>query len=161
MKKSKGFTLLELMISMVALSFAIYVIFYAYVEITKIFTAEMTDSDISFETSKAMDRMGRELQQAREITSKSSTGITFWYRDTNNNSTREADETVSYSWTGGSTEAIFRTVVSTTERIANNINNLTLTYDDATTPKRVTISITGRKNSTLGTIESSVKFRNL
>jgi prepilin-type N-terminal cleavage/methylation domain-containing protein len=161
MKRSKGFTLLELMISMAVLSLAIAAVFYIYVETTKIFTDELTDSDMNFQTGKAMDRMSRELQQALKITSKSSTGITFWYQDTNNNGTREAGETVTYSWVGGTTEAIYRTVVSTTERIANNINKLDLSYDNAASPEMVTISITGRINSTVSTIESSVKFRNL
>jgi hypothetical protein len=159
--RSSGTTLLELIISMAILTFAIAVIFYGYVAATKLLSAEVEDSDVTFQMHKAMDRMTAELRNAKQITADTSTTISFWYDDTNNNNTREATETVTYSWTGGTIEAIFRTVVSTTERIANNISNMALTYDNASSVGRITISITGHKNATVSTIESSVNCRNL
>lgn len=160
-KRSKGFSLIELIIAMAVMSVAIGVIFYAYLATTRLMTSEVEDSDVTFEVNKAMDRISKELRNTQEITAHNSNSITFWYDDTNNNNTREATETATFYWTGGTIEAIFRTVVSTTERIANNIANMTLTYDATTEISRITISITGNKNNTISTSESSVNCRNL
>jgi type II secretory pathway pseudopilin PulG len=159
--KSSGFTLIEAIISLTILTVVMGVIVYTYLAATRLLSSEFEDSDVTYQMNKAMDRMSGELRSARQITSASSTSITFWYNDNNNNNTREATETASYSWTGGTVEAIFRTVVASTERIANNISNLTLSYDNVLDIGRITISITGHKNSTVSTIESSVNCRNL
>jgi len=147
---------------MTALSIAIVVIFYAFQESMKIFSSELSESDVQFETNKAMGRMTRELKNGLEITSAGATSISFWWKDLNGNGTREAAETVTYTWSGGTFEVLNRTQGSSTVIIANSIKGLSLTYDSVLpNTKLITIRITALKGTLLGTLESSVKCRNL
>lgn len=146
---------------MAVMTFAIVVLFYAFSISMRVLSEEMTESDVSLETHRAVERMVSELRNSLEIVSAGGTSITFWHVDTNGNGTREADETVSYSWTGGTVEALDRTIGETTFRIAGNVMNFSLTYDNPSNIKLIKILITGRKGTSIGTLESSVKSRNL
>ena len=160
---SKGFTLLELMMAMAMLSIAIAVIFYAFSASMRVFTSELSDADASLEMHRAIERMTNELRGSLEIISANGTGITFWYDDLNNDGTREANETVQYSWTGTSEGYINRTVQTSTQEIANGIKSFSLTYNDPSPSniRVVNIYITVQKDSTVSTLESGVKLRNL
>lgn len=157
MGKNNGFTLIELIISMAVLTFGILIVFYAFTSSMRLFSDELTESDVSLETHRAIERMSRELRNSKEIVSSSGTSISFWYQDTNNNGTREAAETVTYTWTGGTVEGITRTIGATSVRLANDIYGLSITYNSPL----ITIVVTGKKGSSIGTLESSVKSRNL
>jgi len=146
---------------MAVMTFAMVVIFYAFSVSMRILSEEMIESDVSLETHKAVERMVSELRNSLEIVSGGSTSIIFWYRDTNGDTTREADETVSYYWTAGTVEALFRQQGSSTIREASGIINFSLTYDNPSSIKLIKILITAKKGGTLGTLESSVKSRNL
>jgi prepilin-type N-terminal cleavage/methylation domain-containing protein len=158
LRSSKGFTLLESMIAMAVMTIALAVIFYAYTAMMNVFSSELSDSDLSFETQKAMDRVENDLRRNRQIVSSGSSSISFWFDDLNGNSTRDAAETVTYTWTGGTIETLTRTMGVTSEIIAKYISRFNLTYN---TSEEITISITARKNGTYSTLESSVNCRNL
>ena len=151
---SKGFTLLESLVAMVVLSFAIAVIFYAFNASMRLFTNELSESDASFQAHKAVETMSNELRGAIEIVSANGTSITFM---------REAYETVTYSWTGTAEGLLNRTVQTSTQEIATGIKGFTLTYNDPTPSniRLIKILVTVQKDSTLSTLESSVKCRNL
>jgi prepilin-type N-terminal cleavage/methylation domain-containing protein len=163
MRIAKGFTLLESLISIAVLSFAIIVIFYAYTASMRLFTGELSEFDASFQAHKAMELMTKELRSALEIESASGTSISFWSADLNKNGTRDENETATYSWTGTIEGFINRTVQSSTQEIATGVESLNLTYDDPqpSNIRFINIIITVRKDSTPVTLESGVKCRNL
>ena len=163
LRTTPGFTLLESLMAMAVLSIAIVVIFYAFTASMRVFTSELSDADASMEIHRAIERMTKELRGSLEIISADGTSITFWNEDLNNNGTREADETVQYSWTGTSEGYINRTVQTSTQEIATGIKSFSLTYNDPTPSniRVVNIYITAQKGSTVSTLESGVKLRNL
>lgn len=153
MKISKGFTLLESLISIAVLSFAIIVIFYAYTASMRLFTGELSEFDASFQAHKAMELMTNELRGALEIISANGTSITF----------RNENETITFTWTGTDEGYLNRTVQTSTQEIATGIKSFSFTYNDPTPAniKLINIYITDQKDSTLVTLESGVKCRNL
>lgn len=159
MKHSKAFTLIEAMISMIALTIALGLIFSAFLAVMQIFTSEMSDTDVSMSSHKPIEMMAGELRGALEIISTSTESVSFWYKDLNSDSTREASETVTYTWLP-TREAIFRSVSTSTVRIASNITNMNLTYS-GTPVTQITIKVTARLGTSINTLESSVKCRNL
>lgn len=160
-KRSRGFTLLEALIAISVMSFAIFVIFYAFQSSMRIFTGEISEADVSVEVHRATERMVKELRNSLQIVSGGSTDITFWYEDTNRNGTREAGETVVFNWTGITTETVTRTIGSSSQIIANNIIRFSLTYDNPSDIKLIKIVITGQKGDSVSTLESSARSRNL
>ena len=148
------------MLAIIVLSIAIVVVFYAFTASMRVFTEELAHSDASFETHKAVDRMTKELRRSLEIVTANPTDISFWHEDTNNNGSREADETVEYIWVG-SQEALIRTTYGKSIIISNSVTRLSLTYDNPSNVRVINISITAQKGESISTLESSVKPRNL
>jgi len=148
---------------MVVLSFAIAVIFYAFNASMRLFTNELSESDASFQAHKAVEMMSGELRGAIEIESASTASITFWYADLNDNGIREANETATYTWTGTIEGFINRIIQASSQEIATGIKGFALTYNDPTPSniRLIKIFVTVQKDSTLSTLESSVKCRNL
>jgi len=163
MKLSKGFTLLELIIAMGALTFALALIFYAFTASMRIFTAELYEGDTAFEIQRSLDRMTKELRNSLEIVSANGTSITFWSEDLNSNGTREANETVTYSWTGTSEGYLKRIVQTASIEVASGVKSFSLTYNNPAPSniRLINIYMTVQKGSNLSTLESSVKSRNL
>jgi type II secretory pathway pseudopilin PulG len=163
LSKAKGFTLLEAMMAMAVLIIAMAVIFYAFTASMRIFTSELSETDASFEAHRAMERMTKELKGALEIVTATGTSVAFWYSDANGNGTREAGETVKYTWTGTTDGLINRTVQTSTLEIATGVKRINITYNDPSplNIRIINILITVKKDSTLSTLESSVDIRNL
>jgi type II secretory pathway pseudopilin PulG len=155
--------LLESILVLSLLSIAMAVIFYAFSASMRIFTSEMWEADASLEVHRAMERMTKELRGALEVVSASGTSVTFWYSDLNGDGTREANETVTFSWTGTSEGYINRTVLTATQEISTGIKKFSFTYNDPSPPniKFITIFLSAQKGSTVSTLESSVDCRNL
>lgn len=151
------------MIVMAVLSIAIAVIFYAFVASMHIFTNELSESDSSIQMHRAMERMTNELRNSLAIISANPTSVTFWYQDLNGNGTVDANETVAYSWTGTAEGYVNRTVQTASLEVANGIKGFTLTYNDVDPAniKVITIRITSMNGTSVSTLESSVKGRNL
>ncbi len=139
------------------------VIFYAFTASMRIFTSEMSEADTSLETHRAMERMTKELRGALQIVSAEASSITFWYNDLNGDGTMEANETVTYSWTGASPGYINRTVQTSTQEVSSGIMNFSLTYNDPdpSNINFITIFMAAQNGSTMSTLESSVDCRNL
>lgn len=148
---------------MAVLIVAMAVIFYAFNASMRIFTSELSETDASIQAHGAIERMTKELKGALEIVTATGTSVAFWYGDANGNGTREANETVKYTWTGTTTGLINRTVQTSTLEIADGVRRLSLTYNDPSPPniRIINILITVKKDSTLSTLESSVDIRNL
>ncbi|MFH1709643.1 MAG: type II secretion system protein [bacterium] len=160
-RSSKGFTLLELIIAMGVLSFAIAVVIYAFTASMHLFTNELSEGDTSIEIHRSLERMTNELRNALEIGSAGTTSITFWHQDTNSDGIMDAGETITYSWTGTSEGYINRIVQTSTQEIATGIKGFSFSYNDPANIRVVNIFITAQKGSVVSTLESSVKCRNL
>ena len=163
MKLSKGFTLLELIIAMGVLTFALALIIYAFTASMHIFTAELYEGDTAIEIQRSIDRMTKELRNSLEIVSANGISITFWSEDLNSNGTREANETVTYSWTGTSEGYLKRIVQTASIEVASGVKSFSLTYNNPAPSniRLINIYMTVQKGSNLSTLESSVKSRNL
>jgi prepilin-type N-terminal cleavage/methylation domain-containing protein len=163
LKKSKGFTLLESMMVMAMLSIVMVIIFYAFSASMSIFSGEISEADASLEAHRTMERMTKDLRGALQIVAADSTSISFWSSDINGDGTVEANEVVTYSWTGTSEGYINRTVQTSTREISTGIKSFALTYNDPSLEavRVITINITAQKGANVSTIESSVDGRNL
>ena len=159
--KNKGFTLLEAIIAMAVMTFAIGIVFYGFLAVANIFTEEMAETDVGFETNKALEQMTTEMRNTLEIVSSGDTDITFWHKDLNQNNSREANETISYSWNGTIGGDLIKTTDGTPVIIAKGVNAFSLSYDSSSEATLIDISITIFANNEIGTLESSVQCRNL
>jgi len=142
------------------LGIALTVLFYAFTATMRLLSDELSQHDISFETQRPTERMVKELRESLEFVTATTESISFWYRDLNGNGSREANETVTYRWEP-SVEALFREIPGNSLRISNNITHFHLTYDNPSNITTVYIHITAKRGTTINTLESSVKSRNL
>jgi hypothetical protein len=145
------------------LSFLMVVIFYAFTASMHIFTTEISRTDTSIEAHRAMERMTVELRESLQIISAESTSVSFWNNDLNGDGTVEANEIVTYSWTGAPQGFINRTIQTATQEISTGITNFSLTYNDPdpSNVNFITILIVAQNGSVVSTLESSVDCRNL
>lgn len=146
---------------MAVLTVAVAVIFYGYIAATNIYTEEMSDSNLMIEANRPIEQISKELRSARQIVNAGSRSITFWYKDTNNNSTREAGETISYTWYGTSEGNLYKTVSADAYIVATGVKNFALTYNSTTAASLITINIAVKKGTKTGTVESIIRCRNL
>ncbi len=153
-----GFTLIEAMIAMAMIGVVIVVIFISYIVSSRIFSEEMEAGGTLLEATKSLDTITSELRQSREILSAQEQNITFWWKDINSNSSREANETITYSWSGREGDPTLRIIGSDVRALANDVKNFSLTYDNPANPKTITIKI---EIGNLYTLEGSVSPRNL
>jgi prepilin-type N-terminal cleavage/methylation domain-containing protein len=163
LRRSKGFTLVESILVLAMLSIVMVIIFYAFSASMSIFSGEISEADASLEAHRAMERMTKDLRGALQIIDANDTSITFWNSDLNGDGTVEANELVTYSWTGTSEGFINRTVQTSTREISTGIKSFSLTYNDASVEaiRVVTIKMTAKIGTNISTLESSVNGRNL
>ncbi|MFC1560203.1 type II secretion system protein J [Candidatus Margulisiibacteriota bacterium] len=159
--KSRGVTLLELIVAMAVLSIAIAAVFYGYVAVANIFTEEMAETDILIEINRPLEQMTKELRGALEIVSSSSNNIIFWHKDLNDNSTREVAETISYSWDGTPGGDLIKTVSAESFIVGKGIQDFALTYTVTQGATLIDVNIVISSGTSTGTLESSIKCRNL
>ena len=98
---SRGFTIVEMMISMVIMCLILGVLYSAYVTTIRIFSAEMNETDSYFQLTKTMDVMTSDIRNSLMVITTGTTTITVWAADTDNDGTFDANEIVTYKWTGG------------------------------------------------------------
>ena len=161
MRENKGFTLLELMIAMAIMSMVMAAVFSAFSIFFRIFFDETQRTDIYIEADRGMNRIVSELRETKEIVSASSREVTFWLDDLNGNGTREANETVTYRWSGSIEAALNRIISNETFPVAYGVYNFTLSYDDPNDVKFIDVKLTTGKQLNRATLESSVRPRNL
>jgi prepilin-type N-terminal cleavage/methylation domain-containing protein len=163
LRMTPGFTLIESIMVMAMLSIMMVVIFYAFSASMSIFSGEISEADASLEAHRAMERMTKDLRGSLQIVAANSTSITFWNSDINGDGTMEANELVTYSWTGTSEGYINRTIQTSTREISTGIMRFALTYNDPSLEaiRVITILMTAKKGSNVCTLESSVDGRNL
>jgi len=161
LKKQKGFTLIEAIISMAMIAIVLIIIFIAFTIGLRTFVIEQSQSDVTFEINQGISFLKRDLRGALEIVSAEPASITFWYKDLNGNSIREANETLNYSWSGTPGDSLIRSIGSDGRPVANYVYNFELSYDTPGDIKIVNVKLVIQKESIINTAESSVSLRNL
>jgi prepilin-type N-terminal cleavage/methylation domain-containing protein len=161
MKKKKGFTLLELMIAMALISMVLAAVFMAFSMALRIFVDESNRSDIYLEADRGMSRMVYELREAKQVITASSREVMFWAADLNNNGTREANETVTYSWSGSPESRLNRITSGETYPLSYGVYSFYLSYDNPSDIKLINMKLVTGREYNRATVESSVRPRNL
>ena len=161
MRARKSFTLIELIIAMAIISMVLAAVFMAFSIALRLFVDELARSSTYMEADRGMSRITKDLKSAREIVSGTSREVYFWLSDLNGDGTREADETVLFSWSGSPESSLIRTISGETLPVAYGVRGLTITYDNPSSPKLITIKLTIGHDTNIATLESSVRLRNL
>ena len=122
----RGVGLIELIMTLVAISLIISVPAMLFITGLKIFTSGLDRAGIRQETAIGMELLSRELNEARELTDTQVDSISFWWQDTDGDDLRDADETVTFSWSGTPGDSFMRGSVELTR----DVQDLEFTYRD-------------------------------
>lgn len=158
----RGYTLIELMITMMVMALVLIVLVTAYLAIGNVFNTENNISGTSIEATRAMDTMEEEIRNSLGIQTANSTTLTYWWQDTNGDGTFEPTEIVTYSWDGTKGDSLIRTCNGTTETLAKGVSNFKLSYDSAVQSNitMVTIDLSVSAGTSVSTLESTINIRN-
>lgn len=166
MDKSKGFTLIELMIVVLIVGVITGVIGFVLLGTVDAWTLKFNRNDLLWDGRLAMNRMLREIREVKDLTSIT-TASSSEFRFTN---TGDADITYSLSGTD-----LNRTADGTGNTLAEDVSSLSFTYydsagDTVSTPvvspgetdiRRVKINLTLEKNGETFYLQSASIPRNL
>jgi len=158
MKRRKGFTLLEAILSIGMISLAMAVIFMAFYVGLNIFLAEMSSSEVYLECNKGIESIAKRLRGATEILNSGAQNISFYMPLAEGGATREA---VAYSWNGTPGDPLLISVDGDVRTLSNNVHDFELAYDNPSDIKMVTIRLMVSIDEETSTLESSVRLRNL
>ena len=124
MNKKKGITLIELI--MVVSLFAILAgaIAFVFGVFLREFSSTHIRGNLRQDAIIAVERLTRELNEAREITSAQANSVSFWWQDTDGDDLRDSSEVVTFSWDGTAGTALERDSV----KLALNIENFQIAY---------------------------------
>lgn len=156
-RTSKAVTLIELAISLTVMLMLISLVISVFISSTRVYNLQLGGADVTWEGQNAIETMVKEIRECYEVTSAETNAITFWWKDLNDNSTREANETVSFSQAGSS---LIRTIGSSSGNLSTNVASLNFAYDTSVDPKFVTITLTLASKGESATFESSARLRN-
>lgn len=152
-----GLTLLELLLASALLMIVLAIIFSAYFVSVRVFSEQTGQTDLFWNGQTAVATMTKELRESRQIVSAEANSITFWWKDLNGDTTRGADETVTFSLAG---QSLIRSVSGTTRGLANNATALSFSYNDTDAPSLITVNLYLTNDEQTATIESTVMLRN-
>jgi hypothetical protein len=139
--------------SMAAMTIAIVVVFYGFSAAMRIFKDEMFDQKVSIEIQRAMEYITADLRGAQSIEAYSDTSIQVRSQDNSSD--------ITYSWTGAPSRILFKTVNgAASQEVAMDVSDFSLTYD-GTPVNKVNVRITGAEGTSISTLESTIKLRNL
>lgn len=149
------------MISMAIILMAMGAIFMAFSVALRLFVDESTRTDVFIEADRGMSEMAKELMGAKQVLVSTSREVSFWLADLNDNGTREAEETVTYAWSGSPESNLNRESAGTARAVAYGVYGFDLTYDDPADPTLISITLNVGQRGIQTTLESSVKLRNV
>ena len=173
-KTNHAFTLIELLITIVLISFLLGSIWLAYNAASRIFYNQFTRSGIKGESGRFLINIAGEMRRASAVTSAQQAFSTFTL-DTDDNG---VDETIQYTWSGTAGEPLNRTLTSTTPSfttttpVVGSVTNLDFSYYDASgnllsfpvtgSPVRlVAIDLTAASKDETLNLRSKISLRNL
>ena len=150
LSKNKGFTLIEIVIVIVILSIISAITIKFLVDGLRIYTMTVNQKTLFDEGKLAMERMCRDIRDARSITTPAAGGSGNTITVLRSNATAQdiADESITFRLTGSTLEKV-KASPSATSTLAVNVSTFTVTRGDVATNNEneitlvVTLSLVG------------------
>jgi len=145
---SKGFTLIEIIIVIVILSIVSGITIKFLIDSLKIYTMTVNQKTLFDEGKLAMERMCRDIRDARSITLVTASSITF----VRNNATAQdsAGESITFRWNGGA-NPLEKVKAGTGYSMAINVTAFTVTNATNEIQLQLTLQLTSGENVILQT----------
>jgi prepilin-type N-terminal cleavage/methylation domain-containing protein len=144
----KGFTLIEIIVVIVILSIVAAISINFLVSSLKVYTMTVNQKTLFDEGNLALERMCRDIRDARSITGVTASSITF----VRNNATTQdiAGETLVFQRNAGTLEKVKASPV-VTSTLASNVSAFAVTNATNEIQLQLTLSLTSGENVTLQT----------
>lgn len=151
----RGFTLIEIIVVIVILSIVSAITIKFLIDSLKIYTMTVNQKTLYDEGKLALERMGRDIRDARSITTPASggSGSTVTFQRTNATAQDGLNETLTFQLTGTTLEKV-KTAPAATSSLASNVSSFIVTRgaggnDEITLS--LTLSLGSGENITLQT----------
>jgi len=149
----RGFTLIEIVIVIVILSIVSVITIYFLVSSLKVYTMTVNQKTLFDEGKLALERMCRDIRDAKSITAPAAggSGNTITFLRGNLTAQDVADESITFQLTGSNLQKV-KASPSTTSILAENVSAFTVTRDTSNEIKlQLTLSLGTGENVTLQT----------
>jgi Tfp pilus assembly protein PilW len=158
----KGITIIELLISLAVLLVVFSLIFTIYFLAVNVFSHEGGESALRQEAEGAMYSMTADFRRTKEITDAADNSITVWV-DTDADETQDADELITYSFSGASGDPLVRTVNAEAQNILYGVTSFELEYDSDLLDSihLITVNLSAALGDKTVTLSSTIKPRNI
>jgi len=154
---SSGVTILELVLATMISTFLIGAVISAYIVSMRLFSQQTGETDIFWNGQRSADVMVGEIRESLSVVTPNPNSLSFWWKDLNGNSSREANETVTYSLSG---HDLMRSLGASVHTLASNVDSINFSYDATPNPRLVTITLVLSSAGETASVESKVKIRN-
>ncbi|MCJ7704810.1 MAG: prepilin-type N-terminal cleavage/methylation domain-containing protein [Desulfobacterales bacterium] len=144
----RGFTLIEIIIVIVILSIVSGITIKFLIDSLKIYTMTVNQKTLFDEGKLALERMCRDIRDARSITSVTASSITFVR--TNATAQDSVGESITFRWNGG-TNPLEKVKAGTGYSMASNVTAFTVTNATNEIQLQLTLQLTSGENVTLQT----------
>lgn len=167
-RDSRGFTLFELMVTIMMVSVLIGSLGFLFNANFKIYYSQIGRSDIKDKTGRALDTMSAELRQAVTLTAATATSLTVTF-DTDGDGD---DDSVQYNWGGTSGNPFNRVSGGITTPLVNSVSSLAFScYNSSNTllsfpvtlsqVKSTAVTLTATSDTETFTLRTQATLRNL
>ena len=103
---------------------------FAFVVVLREFSSTQIRSNLRQDAVIALERLTRELNEAREIIIAKNNQIRFWWQDTDGDGLRDGSERVTFSWDKTAGTTLTRKQQGTTVNLAFNVESFQINYRD-------------------------------
>jgi len=154
----EGFTLIEIIVVIVILSIASGIMIYFLINSLKVYTMTVNQKTLFDEGKLALERMVRDIRDARSITTPAAggSGNTIVFQRTNATAQDGLNETLTFQLTGSTLQKV-KTSPAATSPLASNVSSFTVTRGAVATNNEneitlsFTLSLASGENVTLQT----------
>jgi len=125
---SKGFTLIEVVVVVVILSIASSIMIYFLINSLKVYTMTVNQKTLYDEGKLALERIARDIRDARSITTPAAggSGNTIVFQRTNATAQDGLNENLTFQLTGTTLEKV-KSSPAATSPLASNVSSFTVT----------------------------------
>jgi prepilin-type N-terminal cleavage/methylation domain-containing protein len=144
----RGFTLIEMIVVIVILSIVSVITIKFLVDSMRIYTMTVNQKTLFDEGKLALERMCRDIRDARSITGTTASSVTFVRDDAT--AQDSAGETITFRWNGG-TNPLEKVKAGTGYAMASNVTAFAVANATNEIQLTSTLSLTSGENVTLQT----------
>ncbi len=162
MSNRKGVTLIELIIALFIATNLFLIVFLVYDVGFKLFQQGEKRSELRSDVGRAISLFVKDVRLASGFTVANENSVTFW-SDYNGDEEESAGESITYSFSGVSGEALIKTDANGDYVVLDEVVEFTLSYDSILVDSvhLVSFVLEAAKDFETFKIESSVKARNI